>query len=150
MSAEDDKNMPVSVPSNGEQSPVLKPIVLDYKKWGKKGKTKVKDRKPKFSKGLKDIQLLEGDSVHIAQTAAQALSKSINTYDQERQQSAKKKRDGAIEDFIHNSAKASSTYLKESSDMPVDLADALSRLSFRKNLRKNLRRASKRILIWPI
>ena len=150
MSAEDDKNVSVSSPSGDEPSPVLKPIVLDYKKWKKKGKTETKNRKPKYSKGLKDIQRLEGDSVHVAQTAARALSKSLDVYNQERQQSAKKKTDGAIEDLIHNSAKASSTYLKEASDIPVDLADAVSRLSFGKNLRKGLRRASKRILIWPI
>jgi hypothetical protein len=150
MSAEDDKNVSVLGPSGDELLPVRKPIVLDYKKWKKKGKTKAEDSKPKYSKGLKDIQRLEGDSVHVAQTAARALSKSIDVYNQERQQSAKKKTDGALEDLIHNSAKATSTYLKEASDIPVDLADAVSRLSFGKNLRKGLRRASKRILIWPI
>lgn len=150
MSAEDDKNVSVLPPSGDELLLVPKPIVLDYKKWKKKGETKAKDSKPKYSKGLKEIQLLEGDTVHVAQTAARALSKSIDVYNQERQQSAKKKTDGAIEDLIHNSAKATSTYLKEASDIPVDLADSLSRLSFRKNLRKRLRRTSKRILKWPI
>ncbi|OGO33557.1 MAG: hypothetical protein A2W35_14670 [Chloroflexi bacterium RBG_16_57_11] len=147
-----DNNQPVRVlrPSGGELQPELKPIVLNYKKWKKKGNNKAKEGKPKYSKGLEDIQRLEGDMVRVTQTGARALSRSIDAYEEERRQSAKKKTDGAIEDFIHNSAKATGTYLKEASDIPVDLADSVSRLSFRKNLRKGLRRASKRILTWPI
>jgi hypothetical protein len=147
-----DNNQPVRVlhPSGGELQPELKPIVLNYKKWKKKGNIKAKEGKPKYSKGLEDIQRLEGDMVRVTQTGARALSRSIDAYEEERRQSAKKKTDGAIEDFIHNSAKATGIYLKEASDIPVDLADSVSRLSFRKNLRKGLRRASKRILTWPI
>ena len=150
MVADENKNVRVLRQSDGELQPDLKPIVLNYKKWKKKGKNKAKEGKPKYSRGLKDIQRLEGDAVQVAQTAARALSKGIGTYQEERQQSAKKKTDGAIEDFINNSAKATSTYLKEASDIPVDLANSVSRLSIRKNLRKGLRRASKRILKWPI
>ena len=146
----DDDNVRVLREAGGELRPDLKPIVLDYKEWKKKGKKKAKEGKPKYSKGLRDIQRLEGDSVHIAQTTARALSKSIDTFEEERQKSAKKKKNGAIEDFINNSAKATSTYLKEASDIPVDLANSMSRLSFRKNLRNGLRRYSKRIMKWPI
>jgi hypothetical protein len=149
MSADD--NQPVSVlrPSGDELQSGPKPIVLNYKKWQKKGNNKAKEGKPKYSRGLKDIQCLECDIAHVTQTGARAFSKSIDTYIVERGRSAKKKTDGAIEDLIHNSAKAASTYLKETSDIPADIADSVSRFTFRKNLRKGLRRASKRILLWP-
>jgi hypothetical protein len=150
MSADDDQPVLVVRPSSGEMQTELKPIVLNYKKWKKKGNQKAKEEKPKYSRGLDDVQRLEGDFVHITQTGARAFSKSIDTYEEERSRSAKKKTDGAIKDFIHNSAKAGSTYLKETSDIPVDVADSISRLALRKNLRKGLRRASKRILTWPI
>ena len=150
MSTDDNQQVRVLRPSDGELQPERKPIVLNYRKWKKKVKNKAKEGKPKYSKGLKDIQSLEGDMVHLTQTGARAFSKSIDTYEEERRRSAKKKTDGAIEDFIHNSAKATSTYLKETSDIPVDLADSLSRMSFRKYIRKGLRRASKRNPIWPI
>jgi hypothetical protein len=150
MSNDDPKNVRVFHPSAGEPEPELQPIVLDYKKRAKKAKKKADEGKPRYSRGLADAQRLEGDAVGIAQTAARAFSKSIDTYAEERQRSAKKKTDGAIEDFIHNSAKATSTYLKESSNIPVDLADAVSRLSFRKKLRKSMRRAAKRSMLWPI
>ncbi len=130
----------------GELLPKRKPIVLKYKKW----KKKTKDSKPKYTGALKDIQLLQGDAVRAAGTAARALSKSIDVYDAERKKSAKKKRDGAIQDFLQNSARATSTYLKESSDIPIDLADSLNRISSRKNLKKNLRRVSKGLRTWPI
>jgi hypothetical protein len=150
MSEEENRDVRVLRQSESEFRPGQEPIVLEYKKWKKKTRNKAKDRQPKYSSGLKDIQRLEGDVVHVSQTAARALSKSIDTYEEERKQSAKKKRDGAIEDFIHTSAKATSTYLKESSDIPIDLADSVTRLSLRKKLRKGLRRASKRVMKWPM
>ena len=135
----------------GEQDqPTMKPIVLDYKKRQKKAQTKAKTGKPRYTPGLADAQRLEGDAVHIAQSAARALSRSLDVYEEERRKSASKKKDGAIEDFIHNSARANSAFMKETSDIPIDLADAVSRLSFRKALRKNIRRAAKRKLLWPL
>ena len=150
MSAEETKNVRRLRQSGGELQPDMKPILLEYKKWKKKEKNKPKEGKAKYTRGLKDIQRMEGDSVHLVKTAARAISKGIDTYDQARQQSAKKKTNGAMRDFINNSAKATSAFLKESSDIPVDLAESISRLSMRKNLVKGLRRASKRILRWPL
>ena len=57
--------------------------------------------------------------------------------------SAKEKTDGAIEDFFNNSAKATSAYLKEASEIPVDIVEAIDTESYRKRMRRNLRRASK-------
>lgn len=131
----------------------LKPIVLKYKK-SKKQEESVEEerdeRKTKYSKGLGDIQRIEGNAIHIAQKATKALAKGVDVYERERGQSAREKTDGAIEDFIHNSAKASSAYLKEVADIPVDIAEAVSPTSYRKRLRKNLRRVSKFIGLWRI
>ena len=74
----------------------------------------------------------------------------MEIYDRERQKSAREKTDGAIEDFIQNSAKATSAYLKEASDLPIDLVEAVSNLSYRDQVRKNLRRASRFIRTWRI
>ena len=88
--------------------------------------------------------------IRIAQRAAKAASKGLDTYEQERQRSAKEKTDGAIEDFFNNSAKATSAYLKEASDIPVDVVESLNTESYRKRMRKNLRRASKFIRLFRI
>jgi hypothetical protein len=137
--------------SAGQAEPQLKPIILKYKK-----RKKVKDGddaaqgEKKYSRGLEDVQQLEGHVTHMAQKASRALSKGIDVYEREREQSAREKTDGAIEDFIHNSAKATSAVLKEASDIPVDLADSLNAGSYRKRVRKTLKRASKFIGLWRL
>jgi hypothetical protein len=129
----------------------LKPIVLKLKKGkSKKAEGPVDESEEKYSKGLADIQRLEGNVRRIAQKTTKAISKSIDVYERERQQSARAKTDGAIEDFIHNSAKAGSAYLKEAADLPIELADAVNPSHYRKRLRRNLRRVSKLISLFRI
>lgn len=128
----------------------MKPIVLEYKGRKKKSEAKTDESQEKYSDGLEDIQVLEGDMIRVAQRAARAASKGIDTYEHERQRSAKEKTDGAIEDFFNNSAKATSAYLKEASEIPVDLVESINTESYRKRLRKNLRRSSKLIRLFRI
>jgi hypothetical protein len=130
--------------TGGKLQSEVKPIILEYK--GRKQKSKPKAEE----NGLEDVQVLEGNMVRIAQRAAKAASKGIDTYEQERQRSAKEKTDGAIEDFFNNSAKATSAYLKEASDIPLDVVESLNTESYRKRLRKNLRRTSKLIRLFRI
>jgi len=137
--------------SDGELQPELKPIVLDYKKRRKKKQASdVDGGKEKYSKGLGDVQRMEGDMVRVNQKAARALSKGMDTYERERQKSAKAKKDGAVEDFVYNSAKATSAYIKEASDIPVDMAESLGKGKLSKSLRKSLRRTSRMIGLWRI
>lgn len=137
--------------SDGELQPEIKPIVLDYKKGRKKKKASSADGgRVRYSRDLEDFQRAEGDVLRVSQKAAKALSKGIDTYERERQQSAKAKKDGAVEDFVYNSAKATSAYIKEASDIPVDLADSLTNSRMSKRLRKSLRRASRMIGVWRI
>src|SRR5687768_5252861 len=96
--------------SGGELRPEVQPIVLEYKRRKKTAQDDGTDKKEKYSEGLADVQRLEGDLLRVSQKAAKALSKGIDTYDHERQKSSKEKTDGAVEDFVHNSAKAASVY----------------------------------------
>ena len=138
--------------TGGKLQSDMKPIVLEYK--GRKKKSKEtqpeEDGKEKYSEGLEDVQVLEGNMVRIAQRAAKAASKGLDTYEDERQRSAKEKTDGAIEDFFNNSAKATSAALKEASDIPVDVVESINTESYRKRLRKNLKRTSKLIRLFRI
>jgi len=129
--------------TSGKFKSELKPIVLEYKGRKKKSKTEVDENQNKYSDGLEDIQILEGDMIRVVQRAAKAASKGLDTYENERQRSAKEKTDGAIEDFFNNSAKATSVYLKEASEIPVDIAESTNTGSFRKRFRRYLRRSSK-------
>lgn len=135
--------------SHGKLQPQTKPIVLEYKK-EKNSNTGETRPKRKYSKGLEDLQVLEEDLLRISQKAAKAFSKGIDTYQQEREKSADEKTDGAIEDFLHNSAKAMSVSMKEASDIPIDIAEAVGKESNRKRLRKSLREISKAIDFWKL
>ena len=137
--------------TGGKLQAEMKPIVLEYKGRKKKSKPKAEDNgQAKYSEGLEDVQVLEGNMLRVAQQAAKAASKGVDTYEQERQRSAKEKTDGAIEDFFNNSAKATSAYLKEASEIPIDMVEAINTESYRKRLRKNLRRTSKLIGLFRI
>ena len=136
--------------SGGKLKPGLQPIVLEYKERKKKTKAEAENTDPKYSDGLEDVQRAEGDVMRVAQRSARALSKSLDTYEQERKRSAKEKRDGAIEDFPHNSAKAVSTYMKEMSDVPMDIAESLDTSSYRKRLRDSLHQTSRIIRLFRI
>src|SRR5688500_20375686 len=105
--------------SGGGERP--EPIILEYKRKKKTSQGEGTEEKEQYSKGLEDIQRLEGNLLRVSQKAAKALSKGIDTYQNERQKSSEEKTDGAVEDCIHNSAKAASTYMKEASDITVDI-----------------------------
>lgn len=136
--------------AHGKLQPDIKPIVLEYKERKRKSGTGADENKEKYSDGLEDVQVLEGDVMRVAQRAVRALSKGVDTYEHERRRSAKEKTDGAIEDFFNNSAKAASAYLKEASEIPVDIVESINTESYRKRLRKNLRRSSKLIRLFRI
>jgi len=151
MSETEKKKMIVLRRSRGKLQSDVQPIILEYKEHKKKQKKAVESEDEKqYTEGLEDLQRMEGDMVHLARRSAKAVSKGLDTYDEERKRSAKEKKDGAIEDFIDNSAKAVSASMKEASDIPMDIAESLSTSSYRKQLRKNLRRASKVIRLFRI
>jgi hypothetical protein len=136
--------------SRGKLQSEVQPIVLEYKERKKKRGAGADEETEKYSEGLEDVQRLEGDMVRVAQRASRALSKGIDTYENERKRSAKEKTDGAVEDFVHNSAKATSAFMKEASEIPIDLAESVNTKSYRKRLRESLRRTSKMIRLFRI
>ena len=150
MSAVENKKVRLLRRTHGKLQAELKPIVLEYKKRKTKTAENGDDSQEKYTEGLEDIQRMEGNVLRVAHRATKALSKGIETYDNERKRSEKEKTDGAIEDFFHNSAKATSAVLKETSEIPIDLAESLDTTSYRKRLRQNLRRASRIIRLWRI
>jgi hypothetical protein len=137
--------------TRGQLQPGLRPIVLEYSAAADDETTeRDEERHEEYSDGLADIQQAEADFVRIARRATSAVAKGIDTYDQERRSSAKSKKDGAIEDFPHNSAKAVSAALKEASELPLDVADAITTKNYRKRLRRGLRRLSRSMRVYRL
>ncbi len=136
---------------HGRLQPDVQPIVIEHKTRTKKRQAATgKTQKERYSEGLEDIQRFEGNAMRIAQRANHAVSKGIDTYVHERDKSAREKKDGAIEDFAHNTAAAGSAFLKEASELPVDVADSLESTGYRKRLRRALRLTSRAMRLWRI
>ncbi len=136
------------VPSQPEAT--VRPIVFEYKKAKKKKAKSASASTPKYSRELEDIQVVSGDWVRATHKAVSALAKAIDAYDHERVQSAAEKKDGAIEDFPYNAGKAVSVWMKEASDIPLDVAESTKRRSYSKRVRKSLRRVSKLLRVGPM
>ena len=148
MSAENDKPR-VFRRSHGQLEARLRPIVLEYEpRREKRAKTEIGSKGERYSAGLEDIQQAEADLLSVMRRATRAVAQGVETYDRERARSAEAKTDGAIEDFPHNSAKALSEMLKEASDIPVDIADAVTTKNYRRRLRRNLQSVSKTLRVF--
>jgi hypothetical protein len=149
--SENEENAPhlVRLSSRAAQAE-MKPIVLKYRGKAKKTKDKSDGKKARYSRGLEDFQRMEGDLTRISQKAAKAVSKGLDTYERERTRSAQEKKDGAVEDYYYNSAKATSAFLKEASDLPIDLAESMYTKTYRKRLRQSLRNSSRMIRMFRI
>jgi hypothetical protein len=128
----------------------IRPILIEYKERRKRKRRAGEDDEERYSEELEDVQRLEGNLVRVAKRSARVFSKGIDTYERERNRSAKEKKDGAIKDFIDNSAKATSTSMKVASEIPVDIAEALRDRSSRKQTRKSLRQISGTIRLFRI
>ena len=117
-----------------------KPIVLTLKK--------KKRRKRRYSKGLEEIQEMERHLTRSTQRMVRATEKGISSYRKLSLKSAKKKKDGAIRDFIPNSGIAMSHSLREASSLPYDIAQAIDTPQNRKRLRRQLRGISRSLRTW--
>jgi len=138
--------------TGGQLQPGLRPMVLEYRTRPDDTDDTERDREgaERYSAGLADLQQAEADFVRVARRATSAMAKGIDTYDQERRASAAAKQDGALEDFPHNSAKAVSAAMKEASELPLDLADAVTTKNYRQRLRRGLRRISRTMRLYRL
>jgi len=126
--------------------PISKPIVLKYKK--PKKKAQMLEAGAQYSPELEDVQRLGTQVLRVTRKTANAFVKGLETYERERMRSANEKKDGAIADFLYNAGKATSVYLKETSDIPVDVTESIRQSTYQKRLRKRMRRISKAVRNW--
>jgi hypothetical protein len=124
------------------------PLVLEYKKPKQRKRKGDVVGSAKFSPELRDLQLIGTDVVHATHKAAQALVKSIDTYERERLRSMKEKKDGALEDFVYNAGKAASVWNKETSDIALELSESVRRSEFQQRATERLRRVTKALRRW--
>jgi hypothetical protein len=88
---------------------------------GKKGKKK---KKKKYSSRLQFPQEVEVGATRAADRLAGAVEDGLSKWRKTRNKSARKKRDGAIQDAIKNSGRAVSSFTKAASKIPEDLTSS--------------------------
>lgn len=89
----------------------------------KKNKKRRKRRKGKYSNELGDVQRLDRTLTKSERRIARAVLSAIDSWDDNSNRSASKKRDGALKDALANSSKAYSKYYKGIKGLPKDLGD---------------------------
>jgi hypothetical protein len=123
------------VQSAPPQAGKTKPIVLRLKK--------EKKSKRRYSRGLKEIQLMERHLTRSSYRMARAAEEGISYYRKLNRKSARKKRDGAIRDFVPNTGLAMSRAMREASPIAYDIARAINTKQNRRRLRGQLRSLSR-------
>jgi hypothetical protein len=135
--------------TRGHLEPSLRPIVVEFEtQHEKQAKTQRGPRAERYTRGLADFQQAEVDLLAVMRRATRAIALGVETYEHERAKSAKTKTDGAIIDFPHNSAKALSETIREASEIPVDVADAMTTQNYRRRVHRNLRNVAKALRVF--
>jgi hypothetical protein len=120
-----------------------RPLVLEYK-------SKKKRKKRRYSDGLEDVQELEAAISRASRQITRAVAKGTDRYEKARKKSARKKKDGAIRDFIPNLGEALSESLREASDIPAEVSDSLNTKSTRRRVRRRIRDVSDALRVWRL
>lgn len=102
-----------------------------------------KKKRRKYSAGLKDAQVMERHLTRASQRMVRALDAGLTDYRKARKKSARKKQDGALVDFVPNTARAMSRSLRLAAPVPLDLARAASTPTARRLVRRQIRFTSK-------
>jgi hypothetical protein len=95
-----------------------RPIVYEVRK--------KRRRKKKYSSGLKDPQKVEQGLSRSVERVAHAVADGFTRYRRRRNNSARKKRDGAIKDVCRNVGRGAETAIRRAAKAPTDLTRKLS------------------------
>jgi hypothetical protein len=98
-----------------------------------------KKKKRKYSSGLKGLQGLERGLTKSLGTVSDGLAKMYEVYNDRRDKSAGKKKDGALRDGLENWTKAMSKGMRIASNGPYDFVKAVNGGGGSKKIRKTIR-----------
>jgi len=104
----------------------VKPIVV---------KLKGKKKKRKYSGSLKPMQKGMRTSTKASDKFLNALSAGLTKYRKRQDRSSRKKKDGALKDWVRNTASGLGTTLRKSSKVPSIWAKSMTRRQTRRGVR---------------
>ncbi len=120
-------------------NPSPNPIVEKPEQAAAPGIVPTKKKKRKYTRGLKGIQKAERRASKAANRLASSVASGIATYRKRRDQSAGKRRDGALIDVVPNLARGLGKSIRKASLVPYDLAKTFNTKSRRRRLRRFVR-----------
>ena len=94
-------------------------------------------KKKKYSRNLRTIQELEKGWTDSARRVAKAVKEGFDTYTDDRDKSAKKRRDGAMRDLLRNQSKAVRKTLSIAAEVPADIMDTIADLKVVRRLTRS-------------
>jgi hypothetical protein len=127
-----DKSMG-STPAGSTQVVLMSPIVYDFRS------NKNNKKRKKYSRGLKNVQRLEDGLTLASKRLGRSVDRGFGNYRKRRNKSARRKKDGAIRDWVENSSGGFSNGLRVASDAPYDVARKLNSKRFGKQFRDSIR-----------
>jgi hypothetical protein len=106
-----------SLTVSATETPVVieRPVVYERKR------SKGRRKKKKHSRGWKEPQQLEEDASRAVNRLANSVADGIGKYRERRDNSARKKRDGAIKDALRNTGRGLTKALDKAARAPSDL-----------------------------
>jgi hypothetical protein len=94
-----------------------------------------KNKRRKYSKGLRSMQSSEVALSRAANRLASAVADGISEYRRRRDRDSLKRRDGLILSYLPSLGRGVSRVVREASDVPYDLSRAIDHREFRNALR---------------
>jgi hypothetical protein len=100
-------------------------------------------RRARSTRGLGPVEGAQRGLARASLRVARAVAAGMETYLDERDKSASRKRDGALRDLHLNVADAVGTILRESKDVPRELARGIDTRETRRAIRRSVRTAAR-------
>ncbi len=120
----------------GAEYPVMgAPVVFEADELGLKEKKKARRGSSKAARRAEDVERRVSRAVN---RVARAVDKGVSTYVERRDESASRRRDGALVDFYENVARGASEAISEASPALVDVAKILNSKRSRRLIRRTL------------
>jgi hypothetical protein len=132
MTASDGKTVPVkSQRPAGASSAAAPPLVIE--------EVRTKKKKRRYTSGLVTVQNVERGATRSLERVSAGVARMFRVYSERREDSSRKKRDGALRDALENWTKAMSKGMRTASKAPNDFVKAANRGRGSKRLRKTVR-----------
>lgn len=103
-----------------------------------------KKKGPRYSKNRRLSQELGGAVLSAVRRVTKGVDRGLDTYIEARDNSAGKKKDGAVKDRLRNVAKAARTFSSHAAEAPAEFFEHVADMKLGKRISKRVKRMRRR------